>query len=522
MKQKYLGRVSTVVWVVSLIIVGVIMVQVSVLKGQLITTAPSDYLLLLLMTAIVGMLAFSVSTQIRFGKQIVFRSFTYLLIVSSIVTLSTLLSAVSGFIAEPVSITGTGSMYPTFPKGEGKDEEALSKQIVASQGMIRYPNGITFFGKHLFGHTLTRGDIVVFDNTTVQIVTKEQFGEASSMVKRIIALPGDTLEIRGGIVYLNNTPQKEPYTASARSTFGGTFLGECTVLRIPEGKVFVMGDNRKGSGDSRHEVGLISMRDINHVFPWTKQRGILDRNWRETRNDFSDSAKIRLDKDRFVALLNHKREEAGKKPLVLEPKLSESAALRGRNILLYNDFSFEASRSGYTMEKAMRDANYRNIVWGEVFDQGYYDASELLENQFATSDSTKFLLDGEYEEIGIAEVEGSINGCPTQVIVQHFAGYVPPNYPQEDIDSWKRTLEELQDIQPGWLELKEDTEVYDEHKEKVDRLHTVIAERITIAETIISRMTANQWLTDAEEEMSEHDDVLYEEQAGLAAFFNSL
>ena len=61
-----------------------------------------------------------------------------------------------------------------------------------------------------------------------------------------------------------------------------------------------------------------------------------------------------------------------------------------------------------------------------------------FENQFEFPNTKKFLLESDYQEIGIAEVEGMINGCPAQVIVQHFAGYKPPNYSQLVISSWKQ------------------------------------------------------------------------------------
>ena len=66
----------------------------------------------------------------------------------------------------------TGSMYPTFPKGDGKDPKALSKQIVGTPGMFRYPNGIVLFGNRYFHHVLARGDIVVAENDVIRDISK--------------------------------------------------------------------------------------------------------------------------------------------------------------------------------------------------------------------------------------------------------------------------------------------------------------------------------------------------------------
>ena len=170
-----------------------------------------------------------------------------------VITGATVYTVASIFGYSPVleSVAGTGSMYPTFPKGDGKTDKEKAKQIVATANFIRYPGGFTFGEKRFFGHTLERGDIVVFENTATDEITKKQYGEASGYLKRVIALPGDTLELRGGLVFLNGEALKEPYTAKARSTFAESYLSECKKITIPSHKVFTMGDNRKGSGDSR-------------------------------------------------------------------------------------------------------------------------------------------------------------------------------------------------------------------------------------------------------------------------------
>jgi signal peptidase I len=425
-----------------------------------------------------------------------------------------------GYGTEPITISGTGSMYPTFPKGQGKDPKELAKEIVGTPGMIRYPNGLVIGGKRYFGYQIGRGDIVVVANDKIREMTKSMYGDASGWVKRIVGLPGDSIEIREGIVYLNGEPLKEPYIAKPRSTFGETFLSECKKITVPENSVFVMGDNRKGSGDSR-EVGFIEISSINHVLPLKSQTGVLDKAWRDTSKDFDEASKIKLNKDKYLELLNEKRREAGAKEIKYQSKLEISANKRGETILKFDDFSFEATQSGYTMSKAMRDANYSNIVWGEAPTQGYYEAEELIDNQFQFPESKKFLLDKTYQEVGIAEVEGEINGCPTQIIVQHFAGYVPPNYKKEDTESWKTSVSRLREIQPSWAKLKENVNFYQKNKGDVDRINEIILIRIANISAIAARMESNQWLTAAEQKMIDQDKALYDEQEALATRLNS-
>lgn len=425
-----------------------------------------------------------------------------------------------GFVSEGIPVAGTGSMYPTFAKGEGKDQIELAKQVVGTPGMFPYPNGLVLFGKRYFGHQLGRGDIIVVEDDKTRKITEETYGRASGWVKRIVAVAGDTLEIRDGIVYLNHEPLKEPYLAKPRSTFGQTFLQECQEITVPENSIFVMGDNRTGSGDSR-EVGFFKIDDVNHALPLADQTGDLVDQWRDTTNDLEETARIKIDTEQYLELLNKERTAAGVKPLQYDPKLEESATKRGEVILKYDDFSFEATRSGYTMAKAMREVGYGNTVWGEAPLSGYYEADELLENQFEFPESKKFLLDKQYQDIGIAEVRAEVNGCPKHLIVQHFGGYVPPNYPRDVISSWEGALGSLRSIQSSWNELRSSGDFYNQNKSQVDRMNQIIEIRINRMADVVGTMRANRWLSASQESYVEHEDyALAREQNELANYLN--
>lgn len=425
-----------------------------------------------------------------------------------------------GFISSPIPIAGTGSMYPTFPKSSEKDLIKQSKDIIGLYDFMPYPNGLVLFGKRYFGYELHRGDIVLAINEKIKENSKKLYGESSGVVKRIIALPGDSLEIRSGLVYLNSKPLIESYTAKSHSTFGEGFLGECKKITIPQNKLFIMGDNRKGSGDSR-EFGSVDFNDVKSVIPFQKQKGKLDKNYRDTLRDLSDSTKIKLDKTQYLELLNSKRNEAGVKSLKYQPLLEKSADKRGEIILEYNDFSFEATKSGVTMQRSMADVGYSNITYGEAPTQGYFEAEELIDNQFQYPKTKEFLLNKDNQEVGIAEVEGEINGCPTQVIVQHFAGYVPPNYSQATIDGWQKTLSRLIEIQPSWSRLKDNSSFYQSRKQDVDRINEIISIRIANLQAVVNKMKSNQWLTKQENDYTYQDEALYKEQEVITTRLNS-
>jgi signal peptidase I len=82
-----------------------------------------------------------------------------------------------------------------------------------------------------------RGDIVVF---------KSVEGGEEELIKRIVALPGDKIAVQDGVLFVNGEPQEEPYLNAQFSD--SEHFGPTTVSG---GEVFVMGDNRDNSRDSR-------------------------------------------------------------------------------------------------------------------------------------------------------------------------------------------------------------------------------------------------------------------------------
>ena len=88
-------------------------------------------------------------------------------------------------------------------------------------------------------HEVNRGDVIVFERLP------DQRGDIKDLIKRVVALAGDQVEARDGALYVNDAPVDEPYLAP------GVETSNLDAQTVPAGHVFVLGDNRGDSRDSR-------------------------------------------------------------------------------------------------------------------------------------------------------------------------------------------------------------------------------------------------------------------------------
>jgi signal peptidase I len=97
----------------------------------------------------------------------------------------------------------------------------------------------------------------------------------TNFVKRVVGLPGDTIEIRDGYLYINGDRYEEPYISDEYRSGRLNTFGPYTV---PAGEYFVMGDHRNNSNDSRSQGPIERSMIIGHVrqvvFPFGQWRGV--------------------------------------------------------------------------------------------------------------------------------------------------------------------------------------------------------------------------------------------------------
>ena len=167
---------------------------------------------------------------------------------------------IKAFVAQAFYIP-SGSMLPQLEVGD---------RIVVSKLAYR-------------AHDPNRGDIVVFDDPTPEEEPDDPLPErvvrgigqavglaapsTEEFVKRVIALPGETVEGRDGFVYVNGRQVIEPYLPP------GTSTAQFAPVTVPPDALWVMGDNRSNSADSRvfGPIGQDSVvgRAVFRVWPFT-------------------------------------------------------------------------------------------------------------------------------------------------------------------------------------------------------------------------------------------------------------
>lgn len=147
----------------------------------------------------------------------------------TIVVIGAIFALIYLFVAQFHKVSGN-SMVPTFHSGDFLITEKVSYRFNSPQ----------------------RGDVIVLKNPR---------DESQDFIKRIIAIPGDTVKVESNIVHVNNEPVNESYLPPDTQTQAGAFLIEGISVKAGPNQYFVMGDNRDHSSDSR-DWGALTREEI--------------------------------------------------------------------------------------------------------------------------------------------------------------------------------------------------------------------------------------------------------------------
>ena len=149
-----------------------------------------------------------------------------------------------GVLRDLATVVVLAGLILTFIKPSIVMEHSMENSFVEGDYIILLRQHYRLFSE------IKRGDIIVFHSSMTTGT-----GRSKDLIKRVIALPGETIAISGGVVYIDGKPLDEPYT---KDGYTGTVMSELTV---PDGMIFVMGDNRQNSIDSR-ALGCIDQKQI--------------------------------------------------------------------------------------------------------------------------------------------------------------------------------------------------------------------------------------------------------------------
>jgi signal peptidase I len=209
--------------------------------------------------------------------------------------------------------TEKGDAVRTAPPQKGKSRENIEALVIAIilalfirafvVQAFKIPSGsmknTLLIGDYILVNKFIYGVKVPFTEITVIPIKEPQRGDIvvfkfpknprKDFIKRVVGVGGDTVEVKNKLVYVNGEPQQDDFTIHTDPTIESglhRIRDNFGPVEVPEGKLFVMGDNRDESNDSRYWgfVDLKAMRGKAFMIYWSWDKIDFGVRWKRLGN----------------------------------------------------------------------------------------------------------------------------------------------------------------------------------------------------------------------------------------------
>lgn len=163
---------------------------------------------------------------------------------------------ISIFIVQPHIVSGS-SMEPTFQGVHAYNQEMVGDRVIIFKSPYLIGNGPQYNDMIIIDSNLQRKRTLkndILDSPLIKFITTEEQNETELWIKRVVGLAGDTIQFKDQQLYRNDILLEEEYIKENMNQADFTII-------IPDGHIYVLGDNRNRSRDSR-DIGPIPEENI--------------------------------------------------------------------------------------------------------------------------------------------------------------------------------------------------------------------------------------------------------------------
>lgn len=372
--------------------------------------------------------------------------------------------------AETISFIG----YTAFRMGWS--DQARSILVIGNSMLPGITSGSSVDLYNPYKYGLERLDVVSFANAETG---------GASYIKRIIGLPGESIAIKNGSVFINGQVLYEPYTLNRLPTYGNTHLEDCNIYRIPEGHYAVLGDNRTISQDSR-VLGFIEQSTIQGVIP------------SDYTPEFSSTVPKTPgvagtpDAERIRSAVQEYRTTHQAELLTPHDQLQKIAADRASAIAS----SLSVAKDADALEQTVKSHAYPYLQYHEFVTYGYLSEADIISQIDESTLERDIIRSPSYHHIGVGVATRSFMECTYPVISIVVGATQSTNYSEATKDQW---VQELMSIDETYREFEAMTGSPGIDQNRLSDILRVLTQAKDIATRIKTKIDANQPLSDTDQ-----------------------